>query len=169
MLTVPAFNLLGGKEMGDLFAVLWLISSALFVGGIVVCIVAKIRKKQLKKPLLVTGILLLISVISLLASSMNMTDYTVMNETEGNKFYQEIDNGKTVEDKTLKFKVKQTGESSTMGMVVLEVPGKKELDIILPNIKATRKIKKDDVVTVKLDKLSSLMGIKMIDASLDNN
>lgn len=65
MLTVPAFNLLGG----DLFAVLWLISSVLFVGGIVVCIVAKIRKKQLKKPLLVTWILLLISVISLFVFS----------------------------------------------------------------------------------------------------
>ena len=137
---------------------------AVLVVGLVLLLIAIIRKGSKKTPGIITAIGAVAIIIPVVAVMVfPPADYTVTTTSEGQAFVKQLNDGADVKGQTLKFKVKAIGAKN--GAIAWQMPG--GVDVIVPASKAAQAVKKGDTVTVDCQKTGGFLNLWIITGKMD--
>lgn len=154
--------------MDTLFGWMIIIGFIAIVVGIIMLIVKAIKKKPKKSALitLIVGVVLLGA--SVVYVSVNPSaDYEVTTTAEGKDFNKKLIKGEDLEDKTVEVKISKVGDADPTGNYI-GFSGVGGVNLAIESNAKVKAIKAGDIVTVKVIKVQSLLGMNFLYSELDD-
>ena len=162
--SLKAGETLEDNHMNVVFVLLFFGGIAAAFVGLVMLIINLIKKKSIKTSGIILGAGAACFALSIVISGyIDNPDYTVTNASEGHEFIQNLESGKSINGKTLKFKVTTVGKNEDQG-IGLQAPG--DFDVIVPYNKNNSKIKTGDTVEITCNSSGKLFNIWVVSGTI---